>query len=274
MLRRAAGLLGLVLMLAVPAAKAEPVGPPVEVEKLLAGRTPVTVTVTDPVYKKTKRFEGYRLAELLRAAWPQVDQWANEGGELVMTASDGYAPSMNLAHALANKGVIAVRDLDQPPGDPWEPFPKGAAMITPAPYYLVWEGVDPADPHFRWPYRLVRLSVEPFQRRYGAAAPPAGAGARAESGYRLFVQNCIACHSLNLIGGTIGPELNVPKNITEYWSANHLAAFIRDPLSYRAHSKMPSFGGLPDGDRAAIIAYLTAMKNRKVCGPGQAKPTC
>lgn len=266
MIRRAAILFALFSV--IGAARADPSAPPVAIADLIAGVEPVTVTVQDPVYKKAKRFQGYPLATLLRKAWPGVDGWAAEGAELVLTAVDGYAPSMNLDRALTGNGVVAVRDLDRPAEDPWEPFAKGASTITPAPYYLVWTGIDSDDPHYRWPYKLAHLSVTSFEDRYGGAAPLARSGMRAQQGFRLFVQNCMPCHAVNQIGGHTGPELNVPRNVTEYWSAHHLRAFIAAPESYRLRSKMPSFGHLPASDRGAIIAYLTAMKQRKVCPAG------
>jgi len=266
MIRPAA--LVLLMFSIIGAARAEPSAPPVLIGDLIGGVERVTVTVQDPVYKKPKRFEGYPLATLLRKAWPGVDAWAAEGAELVLTAVDGYAPSMDLARALSSNGIVAVRDLDRSAEDPWEPFPKGASMLTPAPYYLVWTGVDADDPHYRWPYKLAQLSVTSFEQRYGGAAPPAASGERAQRGFRLFVQNCMPCHAINQIGGHTGPELNVPKNVTEYWSQQHLRAFIAAPESYRLRSKMPAFGHLPEAERSAILSYLTAMKKRKVCGGG------
>ena len=134
---------------------------------------------------------------------------------------------------------------------------------------MVWSGVSPSDPHFTWPYKLARVSVQSFDLRYGSAAPPAGTSANAQKGFRLFVQNCVSCHSVNLIGGDIGPELNVPRNVTEYWSAEHLAAFVAAPETYRLRSKMPNFGHLPPADRGAILTYLASMRERKLCSGGQ-----
>ncbi len=258
-------------LLAAPTVVAEPIGKPADVATIVGATAPVmTVTIEDPVYKKSKRYAGYRLADLLRKAWPDVDRWAAEGAELVFGCADGYAPSMDLGRALAADGIVAVRDLDRPAGDPWEPFVHGKQTITPAPFYLVWRGVDGADANYKWPYQLVSLSVETFDRRYANAAPADGATAEARRGFRLFVQNCASCHSVNLVGGDLAPELNVPRNITEYWSAEHLAAFITAPETYRARSKMPGFGHLPDAERAAILAYLAAMRGRKICADGKA----
>jgi mono/diheme cytochrome c family protein len=266
-----ARIVALAVLLIAPQVAAEPVGKETDVATL-AGATPpaVTAEIMDPVYKKPKRYAGYRLADLLRKAWPDADRWAAEGAELVFHCVDGYAPSMELARALAGDGIVAVRDLDRPAGDPWEPFAQGKQTITPAPFYLVWRGVDGADAHYKWPYQLVSLSVETFDARYARAAPPDGAGDAARRGFRVFVQNCASCHSVNLVGGDLGPELNVPRNVTEYWSAEHLAAFIKAPETYRARSKMPGFGHLADAERAAIIAYLAAMRGRKICPDGTA----
>lgn len=249
---------------------AEPLGKPADIA-VLADRTvaEVSVAVEDPVYKKPKRYAGHRLADLLRKAWPEADRWAAEGAVLVLRCIDGYAPSMDLARALSGDGIVATRDLDRPVSDPWEPFPHGKETITPAPFYLVWRGVDAADANYKWPYQLVSLAVETFDRRYGNAAPGDEASEEARRGFRLFVQNCASCHSMNLVGGELGPELNVPRNITEYWPAEHLAGFIKAPDSYRARSKMPGFAHLADAERAAILAYLTAMRDRKICSGGK-----
>ncbi len=262
---RAAAAVMLLIAIAAPG-RAEPIGAPVAIDTLVAGAAEVTVTVDDPVYKKTKHYAGYRLADLLRRAYPDVDGWAAAGAELVLTSTDGYTPSMDLARALRHQGVVATRDLDRPAADPWEPFPKGRKMATPAPYYLVWAGVRASEPGFAWPYKLARFSVQSFEFRYGQATPPAGAPAQAQRGFRLFVQNCVSCHSVNQVGGDIGPELNVPRNVTEYWSPTHLAAFVAAPESYRLRSRMPNFSHLPQADRSAILAYLAAMRGRKLCG--------
>lgn len=257
-------------LLVAPSLAAEPIGKPVDIAVLADGAiAQITVAVEDPVYKKPKRYVGHHLADLLHKAWPEVDRWAAAGAVLVFRCSDGYSPSMDLSRALSADGIVAMRDLDRPVGDPWEPFSQGKETVTPAPFYLVWRGVDAADANYKWPYQLVSLSVESFEGRYGNAAPGDGASEEARRGFRLFVQNCASCHSVNLVGGELAPELNVPRNVTEYWSAEHLAAFVKAPDSYRARSKMPGFAHLADAECAAILAYLAAMRGRKICADGK-----
>ena len=257
-------------LLVAPSLAAEPIGKPVDIAVLADGAiAAIAVAVEDPVYKKAKRYAGYHLADLLHKAWPEADRWAAEGALLVFRCVDGYSPSMDLARALSGDGIVAMRDLDRPVSDPWEPFSQGKETVTPAPFYLVWRGVHAADANYKWPFQLVSLSVETFDRRYGNAAPGDGVSEEARRGFRLFVQNCASCHSVNLVGGELAPELNVPRNITEYWSAEHLAAFVKAPDTYRARSKMPGFAHLADAERAAILTYLAAMRGRKICADGK-----
>jgi hypothetical protein len=47
------------------------------------------------------------------------------------------------------------------------------------------------------------------------------------------------CDSLNVVGGSMAPEFNVPKNITEYWKGDNIIAFAKNPKSFRRSSIMP-----------------------------------
>jgi cytochrome c2 len=38
--------------------------------------------------------------------------------------------------------------------------------------------------------------------------------------YELFKKN-VTCHAINKIGGNMGPELNYPKSVTEYWNKSN-----------------------------------------------------
>jgi hypothetical protein len=70
-------------------------------------------------------------------------------------------------------------------------------------------------------------------------APPAGASAAAQRGFGAWRVHCQKCHMLNGDGGEIGPELNWPMNVTEYWQPNMLKRWVLDPASMRLPAKMP-----------------------------------
>lgn len=78
----------------------------------------------------------------------------------------------------------------------------------------------------------------------------------------------MVCHRMNGAGdAAVGPDLNLPRNPTEYFQAWALRAYIRDPKSIREWSgmKMPGFDKtrLSDPDLDAIIAYLGYMAHRR-----------
>ena len=90
----------------------------------------------------------------------------------------------------------------------------------------------------------------------------------ARRGQALFVSTCFACHKMNGAGdATIGPDLNLPMNPTEYFQPAVLPRYLRNPASVRhwADQKMPAIAPetMSDADLAAIIAYLGHMAGRK-----------
>ena len=105
--------------------------------------------------------------------------------------------------------------------------------------------------------------MAPFEARNPHSAP---GGEPAESpawrGYRIFRDECVACHAINGEGGRVGPELNVPQSIVEYREATQLKAFIRNPRRFR-YTSMPAHEHLGGADLDALLAYFSAMSQRK-----------
>lgn len=218
------------------------------------------VSVDDPVYHRRKRYSGFPLPLVLERAFGAVA--APESWELVFRCVDGYSPSMPLSHA-SDLATVALRDHDAPADRSWVEMKVGRNEVSPAPAYLVWEGDDPAQTAARpWPYQLVGLELRPLS----AALPVADADvpAAARRGGELFSQACIKCHSLNLVGGTLGPELNVPANVTEYWHPEALRRFIVNPASIRQGSRMPAFDSVSAADLSSLLEYLRFASQHKV----------
>lgn len=216
----------------------------------------------DPVYKTAKEYEAIPLAQIL-SRFSEADRTAKDR-VLVFTAKDGYSVSMALADAMSEQGYIAFRDVEAPSGQKWMTFKFGKETTTPAPFYLVWpkQGLDKW--RYPWPFQLAAISLQPASTYFGAAAPAKKAD-DIRAGFNLFSTYCIRCHSVNLSGGQVGPELNVPKNITEYFIEAELAGFILNAPAYRSGTKMPSFEKILDRQQAeAIVTYLKHMKKEKI----------
>jgi len=222
-----------------------------------------TVTVDDPDHDAPVTYDAFALNDVLKLAG--ADQ--SHGDELVFGARDGYAPTVAHAALASHVAYVAYREHGNP--QEWGPVKQGKAMVSPAPYFLLWADGETLGPDFPWPYQLIRIEVVDFAARYSALYPhEVASDAPAMRGFRGFKTHCLRCHSVNLEGGDLGPELNVPMNVTEYWDAHHLRAFIHDATAYHAHSKMPPFVGvLTDKDIDDLLAYLALMKTRKLAMP-------
>ena len=260
---------GLMLAVGVALSSAAYAGEPaLDLGALAArGKMPAAVEVVtgdDIVYGGAKRYRGYRLRDLLGRV-EGLEALRVAGAEIVFTAEDGYVATMALDDALAADGVVAFRDLDAPAGADWQSFKQGKTTTTPAPYYLVWPHRDPDDWAYPWPYQLATIAVEPFAARFGRAVPEGG-NAAVREGFYVFKTYCLKCHSVNLAGGDLGPELNVPQSVTEYRDRAVLKGFIHDIASYRAASKMPSFAELVTAEEVdRVLDYLTHMATQKLC---------
>ncbi|QQR91226.1 MAG: cytochrome c [Myxococcales bacterium] len=221
--------------------------------------------VNDPAYHGgRKRFRGYALLDLLSV----VPQNVLDGDDLQLRfhAADGYMTSLDVNRDLMRNAVVAYEDLEAPEGKRWVNFRKGKRLMTPAPFYLVWKSSHD-DEKLPWPYQLLRIELV-NGNVYDAAFPYHEE--RMTPGYTIFKTHCMSCHSINLAGGSLGPELNVPLNVTEYLDLTFIRAYIQGPRSFRARSVMPDFNELSAQEMKQLMDYLTVMRESKVCSNAKA----
>lgn len=229
----------------------------------------VTVELDDPYYATRKRFRACPLAAVLRLGLGEpIEAFAGE--TVFFRASDGYAKPAPAALLAEAGGFVAFADADHARGDTpgWQPIDR--KQVDPGPFYVVWTGAGQQDTHrYPWPYQLVEIEVAPIERLYPHIAPTGmAADSPAQAGYAVFRAQCIACHAINGEGGTIGPDLNIPRSIVEYRPADQIKAYVRDPASFR-YTSMPAHPALSDRQLDDLIAYFTAMRDRKH-DPGRA----
>ena len=215
--------------------------------------------VDDPVYKRKQRYLGFWLGDVLKdlseKGHPATDAYVR------FRCKDGYLPLMPMSRALGAKGLIAIRDVNAPQGKDWHLLPGSGPPSTPAPSYLVWVS-PPGDPdEYPWPYQIVAIELVSASDALAGLAPGGS-----QPGYDLFVGHCFKCHAINGVGGTMGPELNSPCSVTEYWNPRLLSRFIANAGSIRAGTKMPNFSSLPEKDIQSIVAYLQSMAGHKKGG--------
>jgi mono/diheme cytochrome c family protein len=221
------------------------------------------VEVEDPYYARRKAFLACPLRDVLVMAYgPALSQYADRN--FFLRARDGYVKPATGERVLEEGGYLAFADAERSQGDEigWEPIDR--RKVDPGPFYLVWSRPHQRDPHrYPWPYQLVSVEIAHFETEFPHTAPKGVADAApAWAGYAVFRSECIACHAINGEGGKIGPDLNVPQSIVEYRPSEQIKAYIRNPIAFR-YTSMPSHPHLSDEQIDAIVAYFTAMRDRK-----------
>lgn len=213
----------------------------------------------DPVYHKNKRFNALPLKDILEK-YSSIKRMNAADLKVVFECEDGYKPEMPLEILLSAKAFLAVSDVDAPKGRDWEILLKNGQESKMEPFYVVYEGVSGDDVSYKWPYNLVKIHLAPLHENDEALKPK---NKSTLAGYEIFKNRCQTCHAINKIGGKMGPELNYPKSVTEYWKTDDLKAFIQNPASYRYNVKMPTLGIKPE-EATAVVKYLSYMSEHKL----------
>jgi mono/diheme cytochrome c family protein len=233
-----------------------------QTEELLKHPQLQTLTINNDVsYKKDMTYQAVPLAALLKGVKPE--------DHLQAVALDGFAAELAAAPLLNKDGARAWLAIEDP-ARPWPPLSAGKHSA--GPFYLVW--TDPQAGNIspeQWPFEVASIKLmAPVAQRFPALLPDPALKADdpVNQGFALFQKNCLACHRLNGAGDAqFGPDLNIPYSPTEYFGADFLKRYIRDPQSLRQwpQAKMPGFSAqvLPDGDLEMLVGYLKHMAGRK-----------
>lgn len=235
--------------------------------QLLAYPEIATIDVAqDVAYGGKMQYRAVPMAALLKQFAVPADS------VLEVVATDGFAAQLPMDQLLARgpdraEAWLAIEEE----AAPW-PKLKGKT-VSAGPFYLVWLRAQAGriGPE-QWPYLIARFrSVDaPVKRWPELGVDPALAeDAPARLGQAQFIKHCLACHRLNGGGAaTMGPDLNLPANPTEYFQAGALRRYLRDPSSLRSwpEQKMPGFSAeaINDGELDALIAYLAHMAQRRL----------
>ena len=221
-----------------------------------------TVRVADdPVFHSAKTYRGIPLLRVLER-YTSLKNLDVAQTQIVFECEDGYNPSMPLSIVLGRHSYLAVSDADAPNGKEWVDAVKNGKTKKIAPFYVVYSDVKADERNYKWPYNLVKISLVQTAKIYATVYPHNDD--TMVKGFGLFYKNCGICHALNGVGGKMGPELNYPKSITEYWrDVADIKAFVKAPTSFRHDCKMPAVTYLSDRELDEIVRYLTFMATHK-----------
>jgi mono/diheme cytochrome c family protein len=225
------------------------------------------VDVADPYHKRRMSYVALPLGCVLDIGFE------SEGGAqglrdrgLLLRALDGYTRPVSGQNLLEAGAFLAFGESAlMKDGDAASRFTKiDRRGIDPGPFYLVWIGAAQNDPHVHpWPYQLSTIQIAPFSEAFPNTVPTGLEESDAGwAGYELFQRSCASCHAINGEGGKVGPDLNVPRSIVEYRPIEEIRSYIRNPQATR-YTSMPAHPDLSEADLDALIAYFSAMSQRK-----------
>lgn len=223
--------------------------------------------VQDPAYRaRAMQYHAIPLTTLLQEHGFQKDDTVQ------FVALDGFVATLPARLLLATPDMAQPWLAIEPSDKPWPPLSANNASSA-GPFYLIW--TSPEKSRIRqeqWPYQISRIErVDSLEKRFPQLAPrqDTPADSAVWTGFEVFKTQCSVCHRMNGGGeASIGPDLNIPLNPTEYFQPDALKQLIRNPAQVRTWpgSKMPAFSKdtLSDEELEALIAYLQAMTaNRK-----------
>jgi len=216
----------------------------------------------DPAYKKSMQYQAIPLSTLLK------EQGVKSTDNLNFVALDGFAAPLSAAiilNAKASQAWLAI----EPDKSAWPPLSSAKSTASAGPFYLVW--LNPASDGItqeQWPYQIARIEkVASIENRFPMLLPDKSVSASStiRKGFSVFQKNCMVCHKLNGGGdSSMGPDLNIPHNPTEYFQIAYLKKLIRNPKQVRSwpDSKMPGFDDktISDPEIDALVDYLRHMK--------------
>lgn len=225
------------------------------------GKMPVAEAITitsDLVLKKSKTYQAYSFKAILDPFLAKMEIEDSSTTVVTFVCKDGYKPTRYLSELMDYEGYVAFKDMEAKDDQNWIDSLEGQF----APYYLVW-ATEPDDRQaLTWPYGLEQIQINKVDTLYDAIYPNDAPAAVA--GFEHFKKHCLKCHAINKLGGALGPEMNYPKNILEYWQVEDVWNFAKNPTSYRWNSKMYAIENLKREEFEEIVKYLTYMKDHKL----------
>jgi mono/diheme cytochrome c family protein len=224
-----------------------------------AARVDVTTDISDEAYQRPMQYVAVPIETLLGAL--------KDDDEVQFIALDGYAPVI-AAKRLRGIGAARAYLAIEPNAALWPALAPGKPSA--GPYYLIWRnangtGVSPSE----WPYQIATIRLQKtLAARFPLIVPGADAGDEVRAGFEVYGRQCLSCHTMNGQGmATMGPDLNVPMNPTEYFADSVLRKLVRNPKSIRdwPAGVMPRFDmtRLSAAELDRIIAYLKHMAGKK-----------
>lgn len=220
----------------------------------------------DPSYQGlSQTYRAIRLLNLFK------DFNLNENQVVQFNCTDGFSAPLDtklILNESTNKSIayLAIENPEQK----WASLPK--KKLSAGPFRVIWLNPEKSSiAQEQWPYMIHSFEIKgSLKASYPNIFPSQAIGKQDPiyKGLKVFLDNCFACHQMNRQGSaSIGPDLNIPMNPTEYFKKSALKLLIRNPNDVRVWktSKMPSFdkNEISEPELDFLIQYLSHMSTNK-----------
>lgn len=250
----------------------------VALKELKARPDAQVVKVREPYEDADVEFRALPFAALLDSIYSK--SWRAQE-EILFTCSDGYQPTVSVERIIGHRAFLAFDRVGET-GFTLHKLESGKTKrVELGPTYLVWDNRN--DPQilregdYGWPYQVVSVDLIRTGDRFPLSTPPSTSNKEVLAGHAAFRRYCSRCHQVNGEGGTIGPELNLAANPTEYRETDWLMRWIDNPASIRPDTRMPALdASVPNRTQTIeeLIAYLRLMADlRRGSEPAQSDDT-
>lgn len=158
-----------------------------------------------------------------------------------------YAPELTKVYE--RRGESFIKQMLR---DPFAMYPNQRKMVK---YNFKESEMDDLVAFFKW---IGEMDLNGFPAKPDLVNTSSQSGVVIETRNRpkVFNQMCIACHSLQGQGGSVGPALD---GVGSRRDAVYIGKWLRDPLAMKTDSKMPKLP-LSEEDIVELVAFLSQLK--------------
>ena len=226
-----------------------------------------TIEVYNYSTRGFEKYHAFSMNELLDAKFTK-DEWRKSPYIKVYTNTK-YAPLIEVYKFQKREAYLAFERADNKSFTTMSGYKDVISDL--GPFYLIWKenykkGAALRRDHWAFGITGFKLESEPPKK----FIPQKGIDENIHWGYKNFIKQCIACHTIGDYGSKKDGEL-ISNGLIDKKTDKWLEAFISDPKSVVPKSRMDPFPIKIDGRATRIkniIKYLRFLSNQKK-GSGQ-----
>ncbi len=213
----------------------------------------------NPAYsEKELTYEGVDFSQLLVEL--KITDMQNKF--IVVTCLDGYRPVIDGALLSHHHALLATKEnpvLEKAtPDKKWSLVKMGEKLVSPGPFYLVWDEMKETYPN-GWPFQVAAISIVNKKdfADFRDLAPTGAFNEKTAAGHQIFMNRCSVCHSIRYVG----PKGKAPDlaYVVRYRNNEYIANTIRT-----GRGVMPSFkSSLKETEIQSLIAFLQNQSERE-----------